>query len=118
MFEMTATSHNRVADAVHDKLKGDARNGRKRRTQKRELKVLRRPMLLPRGRHIRAKRLNARGYQSVVGGETMKKTFKLGAFVTREVRLLKCPHCGHEWPTKSKMAHVSCPNCARKVRVR
>ena len=48
----------------------------------------------------------------------MTKTYKLGAFVTREVKLLKCPHCGHEWPTKSKMAQVSCPNCARKVRVR
>jgi uncharacterized Zn finger protein (UPF0148 family) len=48
----------------------------------------------------------------------MTKTYKLGAFVTREVKLLKCPHCGYEWPTKSKLGQVSCPGCARKVRVR
>ena len=113
MIEMTASSRktvqrNGVADAVHDKLKGDARNGSSPGREIGELAE----------RAGKAKRLNARGYQSVVGGETMKKTYKLGAFVTREVRLLKCPHCGHEWPTKSKMAHVSCPNCARKVRVK
>jgi predicted RNA-binding Zn-ribbon protein involved in translation (DUF1610 family) len=48
----------------------------------------------------------------------MTKTYKLGSFVTREVKLLKCPHCGYEWQTKSKMVQVSCPNCARKVRVK
>jgi len=55
----------------------------------------------------------------MVGGEPMtKKTYKLGAFVTREAKLLKCPHCGHEWPTKSELAQITCPNCAKKVRVR
>ena len=30
---------------------------------------------------------------------------------------VRCPKCGHEWETKSKLAYITCPNCLRKVRV-
>ncbi len=28
---------------------------------------------------------------------------------------MKCPKCGYEWITASKMYYVSCPRCLRKV---
>jgi len=29
---------------------------------------------------------------------------------------LKCPHCGHEWETTSKLKMVTCPSCQLKVK--
>ena len=34
-----------------------------------------------------------------------------------EGKTLKCPNCGYEWQTKSKLGWVTCPNCLRKIRV-
>lgn len=28
---------------------------------------------------------------------------------------IKCPHCGYEWETQSRMRQVSCPSCIQKV---
>ena len=28
---------------------------------------------------------------------------------------VKCPHCNHEWETKSKLVMVTCPSCNLKV---
>ena len=28
---------------------------------------------------------------------------------------LKCPYCGYEWETSSKLVYVSCPSCLKKV---
>lgn len=28
---------------------------------------------------------------------------------------IKCNKCRYEWKTKSKLKHVSCPNCLHKV---
>ena len=32
-----------------------------------------------------------------------------------EKRHIKCPHCGHEWNTKSQRIYTSCPNCRYNV---
>jgi len=29
---------------------------------------------------------------------------------------IRCPHCGYEWQTKSKLMFVGCPNCTLKFR--
>ena len=34
-----------------------------------------------------------------------------------EGKQIKCPNCGYEWQTKSKLGWVTCPNCLRKIRV-
>jgi IS30 family transposase len=34
-----------------------------------------------------------------------------------EGKTLKCPNCGYEWRTRSKLGWVTCPSCMRKVRV-
>ena len=28
---------------------------------------------------------------------------------------IKCPFCGYEWETSSKLKYVSCPSCLKKV---
>jgi len=30
---------------------------------------------------------------------------------------IKCPHCGYEWVTKSKLVKTTCPSCQLKVKV-
>jgi rubrerythrin len=35
-----------------------------------------------------------------------------------EGKLLKCPNCGYEWRTRSKLGWVTCPSCLRKVRIK
>jgi transposase-like protein len=35
-----------------------------------------------------------------------------------EGKTLKCPNCGYEWETHSKLGWVTCPSCMRKVRVK
>jgi rubrerythrin len=35
-----------------------------------------------------------------------------------EGKLLKCPNCGYEWQTRSKLGWVTCPSCLRKVRIK
>jgi DNA-directed RNA polymerase subunit RPC12/RpoP len=30
---------------------------------------------------------------------------------------VRCPKCGYEWETRSRLAYTTCPNCLRKVRV-
>ena len=32
-------------------------------------------------------------------------------------RRVKCPKCGHEWETRSRLVLVTCPSCYNKVRV-
>jgi rubrerythrin len=34
-----------------------------------------------------------------------------------EGKALKCPNCGYEWKTHSKLGWVTCPSCLRKVKV-
>ncbi|MEM1913670.1 MAG: hypothetical protein QW067_11065 [Thermofilaceae archaeon] len=34
-----------------------------------------------------------------------------------EQKLVKCPNCGHEWWTRSKMKYITCPSCQKKFRV-
>ena len=34
-----------------------------------------------------------------------------------EKRHVKCPHCGHEWDTKSKKAYTCCPDCMYKLNI-
>jgi ribosomal protein S27E len=34
----------------------------------------------------------------------------------REVFKIKCPKCGHEWFTKSRLVFVTCPSCLQHVR--
>jgi len=29
---------------------------------------------------------------------------------------IKCPSCGYEWETNSKLDFVTCPNCQKKFR--
>jgi len=29
---------------------------------------------------------------------------------------VKCPHCNHEWETKSKLVLVTCAGCGLKIR--
>jgi IS30 family transposase len=35
-----------------------------------------------------------------------------------EGKLLKCPNCGYEWQTRSKLGWVTCPSCLKKVKKR
>ncbi|MEM3982487.1 MAG: hypothetical protein QXM71_07210 [Thermofilum sp.] len=30
-------------------------------------------------------------------------------------RLVRCPRCGYEWWTRSKLKYIVCPNCRRAV---
>jgi predicted nucleic acid-binding Zn-ribbon protein len=34
------------------------------------------------------------------------------------MKKIKCPKCGHEWETKSKLVLVTCPSCQLKVRIK
>ncbi len=30
---------------------------------------------------------------------------------------IDCPKCKYSWGTKSKMHHVSCPKCGKKIKI-
>lgn len=33
-----------------------------------------------------------------------------------KTRIMKCHRCGYEWPTKSKLRFLTCPNCQTKTK--
>jgi len=36
----------------------------------------------------------------------------------KKERKVECPHCGHEFHTRSKLVKVTCPSCGRKIPVK
>ena len=36
----------------------------------------------------------------------------------KKEKKVECPHCGHEFHTRSKLVKVTCPSCGRKIPVK
>ena len=37
--------------------------------------------------------------------------------MSKQIKLVKCPHCEYAWYSKSTHIYVSCPNCVGRVKI-